>query len=193
MALFYNEFIKRHGAPTLILYGDTGTGKSTLVTVGLSIFGLSKDAMTSGGSTAKSNEYFCARYNCCNVAIDDVKAETLMSSNFTALVKGVYKGVSRTKSLPYGRGVEYIHTCSPLTYSTNEVLPNLKEVINRLNVVEIFGKVFKADKFNYHELNKENLDELSLILPELLKYPIENVLALYEKVFKILENQVEDT
>lgn len=193
MALFYNEFTKRYGAPTLILYGDTGTGKSTLVTVGLAIFGLSKEAMTSGGSTAKSNEYFCAKYNCCNVAIDDVKAETLMSSNFTTLIKGIYKGIPRSKMLPYGRGVEYIHTCSPLAYSTNEALPDLKEVINRLNVVEIFGKVFKADKFNYHELNKKNLDELSMILPEFLKYPIEKVINLYEKVFEILEKQVEDT
>ena len=193
MALYYNEFIKRYGTPTLILFGDTGTGKSTLVTVGLAIFGLSKEAMTSGGSTAKSNEYFCAKYNCCNVAIDDVKAETLMSSNFTTLIKNIYKGISRTKMSPYGRGVEYIHTCSPLAYSTNEALPDLKEVINRLNVVEIFGKVFKADKFNYHELNKKNLDELSLILPEFLKYPNENVINLYENVFEKLEKQVEDT
>ena len=92
MAIYYNEFIKRYGAPTLILFGDTGTGKSTLVTVGLAIFGLSKEAMTSGGSTPTSSEYFCARYNCCNVAIDDVKGETLVSSNFISLVKGIYKG-----------------------------------------------------------------------------------------------------
>lgn len=65
-----------------------------------------------------------------------------------------------------------IHICSPMAYSTNESLPDLKEVINRLNVVEIFGKVFKADKFKYHEIDKgnnDNLKELSLILPEFLK------------------------
>lgn len=193
MALFYNEFTQIHGVPTLILYGDTGTGKSTLVTVGLSLFGLSKEALTSGGSTTKSNEYFCAKYNCCNVAIDDVKAETLLSSNFTTLIKAIYKGIARTKMLPYGKGVEYIHTCSPLTYSTNESLPELKEVVNRMNIIEIFGKVFKADKFKYHELNKENLEELSLILPELMKYPVKNVIKLYEEIFNKLENQVNDT
>ncbi len=79
-----------------------------------------KEALTSGGSTAKSNEYFCSKYNGMNVCIDDVKGETLASSNFTALVKGVYKGVPRTKMLPYGKGVEYINTCSPLAYLTNE-------------------------------------------------------------------------
>ena len=192
MAIYYNEFIKRYGAPTLILFGDTGTGKSTLVTVGLAIFGLSKEAMTSGGSTPTSSEYFCARYNCCNVAIDDVKGETLVSSNFISLVKGIYKGIPRTKMTSYGKEVKYINTCSPLAYSTNEPLPDLKEVINRMNIVEIFGKVFKADKFNYHEFNKDNLAELSLILPELLKYPVKNVLALYEKVFAILEDNVDD-
>lgn len=193
MALYYNDFIKRYGAPTLILYGDTGTGKSTLVTVGLSIFGLSKEALTSGGSTAKSNEYFCSRYNGMNVCIDDVKGETLTSSNFTALVKGIYKGIPRTRLLPYGRGVEYIHTCSPLAYSTNEALPDLKEVVNRLNIVEIFGKVFKADKFKYHELDKDNLNELSLILPEFLKYSTEDVIKLYEDAFEMLKANVQDT
>ncbi len=196
MAIYYDEFIKRYGVPTLILYGETGTGKSTLVTVGLSMFGLSKEALTSGGSTARSNEYFCSRYNCMNVCIDDVKGETLTSSNFTALIKGIYKGIPRTRSLPYGRGVEYIHSCSPLAYSTNETLPDLKEVINRMNVVEIFGKVFKADKFKYHELdkgNKDNLNELSLILPEFLKYSTDDVIKLYEQVFDMLKENVQDT
>jgi len=196
MAIYYNEFIQRHGTPTLILYGETGTGKSTLVTVGLSIFGLSKEALTSGGSTAKSNEYFCSKYNCLNVCIDDVKGETLTSSNFTALIKGIYKGISRTRMLPYGRGVEYINTCSPLAYSTNETLPDLREVVNRLNIVEIFGKTFEADKFKYHELDKSNnnnIKELSLILPEFLKYSVDDVIKLYNQVFDILEANVQDT
>ena len=37
------------------------------------------------------------------------------------------------------------------------------------------------------------MDELSLILPEFLKYPNENVINLYENVFEKLEKQVEDT
>lgn len=196
MAVYYEEFIKRYGCPTLILYGETGTGKSTLVTVGLAIFGLSRDALTSGGSTAKSNEYFSSNYNGMNLCTDDVKGETLNSSNFTALVKGAYKGIPRTRMLPYGKGVEYIHTCSPLAYSTNEALPDLQEVVNRLNIVEIFGKIFKADKFKYHEVDKDggdNIKELSLILPEFLKFSKEDVLKLYEQTFEMLENNVQDT
>lgn len=195
MAIYYEDFIKRYGCPTLILYGETGTGKSTLVTVGLSIFGLAREALTSGGSTAKSNEYFCSKYNGMNVCIDDVKGETLASSNFTALVKGAYKGVPRTKMLPYGRGIDYINTCSPLAYSTNESLPDLKEVVNRMNIIEIFGKIFKADKFKYHEVDKDNnarLKELSLILPQFLKYSTEDVIKLYEQVFEILKANVKD-
>ncbi len=196
MAIYYEDFIKRYGCPTLILYGETGTGKSTLVTVGLSIFGLAREALTSGGSTAKSNEYFCSKYNGMNVCIDDVKGETLASSNFTALVKGAYKGVPRTKMLPYGRGIDYINTCSPLAYSTNESLPDLKEVVNRMNIIEIFGKIFKADRFKYHEVDKNNnarLKELSLILPQFLKYSTEDVIKLYEQVFEMLKANVKDT
>lgn len=196
MAIYFEDFIKRYGCPTLMLYGETGTGKSTLVTVGLSIFGFASEALTSGGSTAKSNEYFCSKYNGMNVCIDDVKGETLVSSNFTTLVKGAYKGVSRTKMLAYGKGIDYIRICSPLAYSTNESLPDLKEVINRMNVIEIFGKIFKADKFKYHEVDKGNsarLKELSLILPQFLSYSAEDVIKIYEQVFEILKANVKDT
>ena len=196
MAVYYEEFIKRYGCPTLILYGETGTGKSTLVTVGLAIFGLHREALTASGATSKSLEFFSSNYNGLNVCTDDVKGETLNSSNFTALIKGAYKGIPRTRMLPYGKGVEYIHTCSPLAYSTNEALPDLQEVVNRLNIVEIFGKTFKAEKFKYHEIDKgnnDNLKELSLILPEVLKFSKEDVLKLYEQIFEMLENNVQDT
>jgi len=193
MSIYFEDFVKRYGVPTLLLFGESGTGKSTLVTLGLAIFGLSKEAMTSGGSTAKSNEYFSANYNGVNICTDDVKGETLNSSNFIALIKGAYKAIPRTRMLPYAKGVEYINICSPLAYSTNEALPELKEIINRMNVIEIFGKVFKADKFKYHELNHENLQELSLILPEFIKIPVKDVFKLYEQLFETLKVSVPDT
>ena len=196
MAIYFDYFIQRFGVPTLILYGDSGSGKSTLVVVGLSIFGLSKDGLTSGGSTAKSNEFLTAHYNCMNIAIDDVKGETLKSGNFIALIKGAYKAITRTRMLPYGRGIENINICSPLAYSTNESLPELKEVINRLNVIELFGTKFKADKFKYHEFDKNNsnnLKELSLILPEFLKISKSEVIETYEQAFDLLISNVEDT
>lgn len=196
MSIYYEDFAQRYGCPTLILYGETGTGKSTLVTVGLAIFGLSREALSSGGSTAKSNEYFCSKYNGMNVCIDDVKGETLTSSNFTSLVKGAYKAVHRNKMLGYGKEVAYINICSPLAYSTNEALPNLREVINRMNIVEIFGKVFNPDKFKYHEFdsdNDDNLKELSLILPEFIKMSKKEVLELYAQVLSNLKEEVPDT
>ena len=196
MAIYFEEFVKRYGCPTLILYGETGTGKSTLVTVGLAIFGLTREALTASGATSKSLEFFSSNYNGLNVCTDDVKGETLNSSNFTALIKGAYKGIPRTKMSPYGKDVKYMHICSPLACSTNEALPDLQEVVNRLNIVEIFGKIFKADKFKYHEVDKDggnNIKELSLILPEFLKFSKEDVLKLYEQIFEMLENNVQDT
>ncbi len=196
MSISFEEFVKRYGCPTLILYGGTGTGKSTLVTVGLAIFGLHREALTASGATAISLEFFSSNYNGLNVCIDDVKAETLNSSKFTALIKGAYKGIPRTKMSSYGKDVKYMHICSPLACSTNEALPDLQEVVNRLNIVEIFGKIFKADKFKYHEVDKDggnNLKELSLILPEFLKFSKDDVLKLYEQTFEMLENNVQDT
>ena len=65
-----------------------------------------------------------------------------------------------------------------------------------MNVVEIFGNNFDADKFKYHEFdnsNQNNLKELSLILPEFLKYTKESILAMYERNFEVLKNNVKDT
>ena len=196
MSIYFEEFVRRYGSPTLILYGGTGTGKSTLVTVGLAIFGLHREALTASGATSKSLEFFSSNYNGLNVCTDDVKGETLNSSNFTALIKGAYKGIPRTKMSSYGKDVKYMHICSPLACSTNEALPDLQEVVNRLNIVEIFGKIFKADKFKYHEVDKDggdNIKELSLILPEFLKFSKDDVLKLYEQIFEMLENNVQDT
>lgn len=96
----------------------------------------------------------------------------------------------------YGKEVDCVRFCSPLAYSTNESLPDLKEVISRLNVIEIFGNKFKADKFKYHEFNKNNannLRELSLILPEFLKFDKDTILNMYEDVFEKLKQSVQDT
>lgn len=196
MAIYFEDFIKRYGVPTLILYGDSGSGKSTLMIVGLSIFGLSKDSLSAGSSTIRSNEFFTSHYNCCIIGIDDVKGDTLKSQNFISMIKRAYKGISRSKMTNYGKEVDCVRFCSPLAYSTNESLPDLKEVISRLNVIEIFGNKFKADKFKYHEFNKNNannLRELSLILPEFLKFDKDTILNMYEDVFEKLKQSVQDT
>lgn len=65
-----------------------------------------------------------------------------------------------------------------------------------MNIIEIFGKVFKADKFKYHEVSNNGgskLQELSLILPEFLKYSKDDIVKLYEQVFDILKANVQDT
>ncbi len=196
MSIYFEDFVKKIGVPTLLLYGETGTGKSTLIAIGLAIFGLSKDAMTSGGSTAKSNEYFASNYNGMNIAIDDVKGDTLTSQNFISLIKSFYNALARTRMLKYGKGVEYIFSCSPLAYSTNEALPDLKEVVNRMNIIRIFGNVFNPEKFKYHEpdkANSESINELSLILPELIKMPKDEVMQIYKQVFEIIEQAIPNT
>lgn len=54
------------------------------------------------------------KYNGMIIGIDDIKGQTLNSENFTTLVKGAYKAIPRRRMLPYGRGIEYIHICSPM-------------------------------------------------------------------------------
>lgn len=190
MAVFFEKFIDIIGVPTLVLYGDSGSGKTTIVNTGLACFGLSSDAMKGGNSTSRSTEYLCANYNGCNVCIDDFKGSSLCSEYFTATMKTAYNGRPRAKMLPYGRGIETIQTCSQLVLSTNETLPDLPEVTNRLNTIKIFGKIFKSDDYNYHETNKDKLNELSVALPEILKYSFEEVFKIYDNYMKLLEEHL---
>ena len=191
MSVHFKEFIK-YGVPTMILYGESGAGKSTNVKVGLAIFGMPKEALLSGGSTVRSNEYFYSKYNGICICIDDVKGATLASQSFTEQIKTIYHGTIRARMKNFGKDVDFIYICSPLAYSTNDKLPNLKEVRNRINIIEMFGKIFDADKFKYHESNKEKLEELSLILPEILKIPVKEVFNIYEKTIDVLELNIKD-
>ena len=192
MSVFYKEFAKI-GVPTLILYGESGTGKSTIEKCGLFIFGFSREAIVSGGSTVKSIEYKLSQYNSVIICVDDIKGITLLSGNFNEFIKSIYHATPRTKMTNYGREIEVLQVCSPFAGSTNERLPNLKEIINRLNIVEMFGKSFDSSKFNYFETNEDKVKELSLILPEILKFDIEEVKSIYSDTVKLLETSVKDT
>ena len=88
----------------------------------------------------------------------------------------------------FGKEIEYINTCSPLIYSTNEYLPNLQEVINRLSIVQIFGKNFDTNKFKYFSDNKDKIEELSLILPEMLKFQLDYVMHAYNDISDLIKN-----
>lgn len=193
MAIHNETFAKRFGCPILILFGDTSSGKSTLVNIGLTIFGLRKDALTSGGSTAKSSEFFCSIYNGINVCIDDLGEKIIYSSNFEDLIKGGYNGAPRARAIAYGKDVQYVHICSPLAYSTNKPVPELPEIRNRLNVFNVFAGAFKPEKFKYYEQDFKNSQELSLILPELLKFETGYVIETYQKLFNLLKENVHDT
>ena len=186
MSVFFKDFVKI-GVPTLILYGESGTGKSTIEKCGLFIFGFPREAIVSGGSTVKSIEYKLSQYNSVIICVDDIKGITLLSGNFNEFIKSLYHATPRTKMTNYGREIEVSQVCSPFAGSTNDRLPNLKEIINRLNIVEMFGKSFDSSKFKYFETNEENIKELSLILPEILKFDTEKVKSMYSDTVKLLE------
>ena len=186
MSIYFPLF-KSKGVPTLILFGETSTGKSTIAKVGSAIYGLPPSSLHSGGSTIRSWEYYLSHYNGMCVCIDDVKGTTLTTSMFTEIIKSLYQAQERSRMKNYGQTTDIISICSPLICSTNEKLPNLKEVRNRLNIVEMFGNIFNSDKFKYHESNSNKLKELSIILPELLKAENKNIEGIYNSMIEFLE------
>ena len=192
MSVFFPTFIKQ-GVPTLILYGETSQGKTSIIKCGLFMFGMPRESFYSGGSTNKSIEYISDSGNGINVCIDDLKASTIASDNFIEHIKHLYQGTVRTKMSKFGTELKQISICSPVVYSTNEKLPNYKEVQNRLNVFELFGQSFDDVNFKYFEINQKNVEELSLILPEILKYRVDDVLKKYNEVVAMLKNNIKET
>ncbi len=187
MGIFYELFTKNIGAPTLLISGLSGTGKSTLVQNGLSIFGLKPNFLTAGNSTPKSHEFMASSFNGINVCSDDVHDYVLTSPNFNSLIKSAFHGLSRTKLKDYGKNIDSNPICSQLVFSTNYALPELPELQNRTNVFSLTKSSLDLTRFNYLNNHVKNREELSLILPELLKYTEEDVLILHQQLYESIE------
>ncbi len=191
MGIYYELFSKNIGAPTLLISGLSGTGKSTLVQNGLAIFGLKSSFLTAGNSTPKSHEFMASSFNGMNVCSDDIQDSVLTSPNFNSLIKSAFHGLTRTKLRNYGKNIDSKPICSQLIFSTNYALPELPELQNRTNVFSLTKTYLDLEQFNYLNKHVKNREELSLILPEFLKFTEEEVLNLHRQLCKFIEENIE--
>ena len=191
MAIHFEKFVLNEGYPILIIFGKTTGGKSTITFAGMNMQGMPRESLYSGSSTANSYEHICSKYNGINVCIDDIKEATISSNYFTDVVKTAYTGTIRAKMANFGKNVTSITLKSPIVYSSNAKSPQDPEVQNRLLVINIPKGKFNDKKYKFFE-NTTKSKELSLILPEILKYSEDDVLKMHKDNEKLIESNIQN-
>lgn len=190
MGLFYQTFIKKIGTPILIVGGATGTGKSTIVQNGVAIFGFDENFVNAGDSTASGQEGVAQAFNGVNICIDDLLDKILESVKFGATIKKLFKSSTRVRRKGFGQLPDFTKPCSQAVYSTNGALPDIPELSNRANAINIMTFTLDVEKFQYFEENIQNRAELSLILPELLKFSEKEVISIHNQLQEYLKKSV---
>lgn len=194
MAPFYTLFLVK-GVSSLLLWGKSGSGKSTIVKVGLALFGLGKDFLKAGSTTVRSFEDLTYQFNGMNICIDDLDPDLLCSKKFVQIAKSAFEGQARGR-LVKGPDNKYRQDSkkafSQLVYSTNKPLPDIEELRNRMSVYTIMKGAFNEKSFKYFDKDIEKRQELSLILPELMKFTHEDVINLYQHFEQYFSEQLRD-
>lgn len=182
MAPFYTLFLIK-GVSSLLLWGKSGSGKSTIVKVGLALFGLGKDFLKAGSTTVRSFEDLTYQFNGMNICVDDLDPDLLCSKQFVQIAKSAFEGQSRgrlIKKSDNNYGQDSKKAFSQLVYSTNKPIPDKEELRNRMSVYTIMKGAFNEKSFKYFDKDIDKRRELSLILPELMKFTHEDVTSLYQ-------------
>lgn len=186
--LYFDRFASTTiGAPILILSGISGCGKSTLIQNGISIFGLSDDFLIAGNSTVLGQNFIAGSINNVNISVDDLSDRVLTSESFGESIKRLFKAIPRVRKINYGKDIYLEYSCSQIVYSTNSSLPETPELVNRANLITIMNNSLDTDKYHYLSEHRQNTEELSLLLPELLKFDEDYVMTKHEE----LKNEIK--
>lgn len=194
MAPYYRKFAtQKMGAPTLLLCGLSGAGKSTVIANGAAIFGFDERFLSAGDSTPLGMEGIAQSFNGINVCVDDLWENILESKRFGSTLKKLFKSSPRIKRKGYGTSADITHTCSQMSYSTNGMLPEIPELVNRANIINFATKTLDVENFNYLDENIENRRELSKIMIELTKFKEEYVIEKHQILKEKLDSIVGKT
>lgn len=194
MGLFFNTFKAKMGVPILIITGVSGSGKSTTVENGNAIFGMDEDFLIAGNSTVYGQSTLTQLVNGMNICIDDLSDTIIESKGFANYIKALFKAVSRAKGDSNNKNaIKKNKACSQAIYSTNSNLPDIPELANRANVITIMKNSLNTDKFKYFGENRENREELSLLLPKLLEFDNDYVLATHSKLESYLKQHLDNS
>ena len=179
------------GIPLLIICGVSSSGKTTLIQNGIAILGMGDDFLIAGDSTANGQQYIAQSINNVACPVDDVFEAVLNSKSLGAKIKANYKATPKIRMKSYGKEPDLCQICSQLVYTANGNIPQIQELVNRANVISINDTSLDTDNYKYLDENADNREELSLILPELIKYAPEKVFETFEHLKLVLKESLE--
>ena len=181
---FFELFISNtQGYPFVIFYGESNAGKSTIVHILASIFGITNmTKLTSGTSTMVSLRFQLEKVN--NFPVFFEELDNRRMQNIEDLGKDSFSATPRKKSSKDGKEiVTEINTT--FCAGTNHFFENMTFAnFSRCIPVNLKRDKYDLSDFKYH--SKEELTKLSCFLPKILFYR-NKILDFYYKQYKIAQ------
>ena len=115
----------------------------------------------------------------------------MTSESFGESIKRLFKAIPRVRKTNYGKDIYLEYSCSQIVYSTNSSLPETPELVNRANLITIMNNSLDNNKYHYLSEHRQNTEELSLLLPELLKFDEDDVMTLHEDLKNKIKSNVQ--
>ena len=185
LSAFYNRFWINEGFGTVGFIGETEGGKTEICNLACGIYGADKSFFSSARSTNVGIEQVLNSYNCIPCVIDDISRYRLTGDNFIDMLKQISIGGQKDKG-KNGQESGALPPCSPLVFTSN-VMPSEKpEIFNRMLFLNADNLTFSPDNFKYFGRSRE---ELSCILPYILRYSPDEIKNKHEGIKKQLKSQ----
>lgn len=175
------------GFPVVFFLGETHSGKSTLMFCLSSLFGLTDNSLMSGTSTPFAITKELGGRICIPVFIEELD-KIFFQKYVENIVKSVYSSISRERGTK--TGVEKLPIFTTIVATSNYFFTQASEaMLSRTMFVHMKKSDFDRDNFKYFDENSRK--DLSLILPQLLRYR-DYVLTLYKGVYQKLLSEISD-
>lgn len=175
------------GFPVVFFLGETHSGKSTLMFCLSSLFGLTDNSLMSGTSTPFAITKELGGRICIPVFIEELD-KIFFQKYVENIVKNVYSSISRERGTK--TGVEKLPIFTTIVATSNYFFTQASQaMLSRTMFVHMKKSDFDRDNFKYFDENSRK--DLSLILPQLLRYR-DYVLTLYKGVYQKLLSEISD-
>lgn len=146
--------------PVVVLYGETASGKSTLLRNGVHLYGLNEGELHSGGDTIAALRNDLSDFVNVPIVIDDIEGSLVRP--LATLLKSIYEQTARRKHK------EYTKINTTIFVNTNDRLSRSPEHRNRYIELKFYRDNFKPTE-------AENFKSLHKYLPCLTEYVIKNI------------------
>lgn len=181
---FFDIFIsKAQGFPYIILYGESNAGKSTIIHLLASFYGLTNmTSLTSGTSTGVSLRAQLEKQN--NMLVFYEEIDRLKINYIEDLGKDCFSATPRKKMSKDGKEI-ITEINTSFCIGTNHFFEEMSFAnFSRCIPVNLKREKFDLTNFKYHSISE--LEKLSSFLPKILFYR-DKIFNIYQEQYKIVQ------